>query len=323
MVGGGCFTDMWDGAGPAAGQNGTAPPNGTASHQSIGYPVTGPEEDYEEYKFKQRVLGIISKHPVEAPLFMCYCFHIVHEPLQVPQETCKYTRNLPLLAIRASDDNLLVVADDAFAEIKDDYVAMGLHHRRIYHAMVSYMDGAVGDIVDLLQSAERRMWNNTLVVFQTDNGGPSFAGGNCASTLLLRWLPDRFCVIPGLPTANNYPHKGTKSSNWEGGIRGNAFVSGGFLQTKAPARVGSKVNGITHICDWYATFAALAGVDPTDHKAAKAGLRPIDSLDLWPYLSGAVAESPRKEVFADPDALVVGDWKIVGANVSMQTVRAL
>ena len=217
MVGGGCFTDMWDGTGPAVGQNGTSPPNGSASHQSIGYPVTGPEEDYEEYKFKQRVLEIIGKHPVGAgntstPLFMCYCFHIVHEPLQVCETRPAFLRNVPPLnpviyqdrlgtTVRKAQHRAFVPTPQvpeetyaAFSEIQDDYLAMGLHHRRIYHAMVSYMDSAVGDVVDLLQSTERRMWNDTLVVFQTDNGGPSFAGG--------------------LPTANNFPHKGTKSSNW-------------------------------------------------------------------------------------------------------------
>ena len=102
----------------------------------------------------------------------------------------------------------------------------------------------------------------------------------------------------------------------EGGIRGNAFVSGGYLQTHAPARVGSKIDGMTHICDWYATFAHLAGADPKDHKAAKAFLPPIDSLNLWPYLSGAVAQSPRTEIFADPDTLIIGNWKLVGANVA-------
>merc|ERR1712127_935856 len=81
---------------------------------------------------------------------------------------------------------------------------------------------------------------------------------------------------------------------------------------QAPGRVGTKLEGYTHICDWYATFAALAGTDPTDHKAAAAGLPPIDSVNLWPYLSGAESESPRKEVFADPDVIIVGDWKVVG-----------
>ena len=45
--------------------------------------------------------------------------------------------------------------------------------------------------------------------------------------------------------------KGSKLSDWEGGIRGNAFVSGGFLQKHAhPSRIGSKLEGFTHICDW-------------------------------------------------------------------------
>lgn len=63
--------------------------------------------------------------------------------------------------------------------------------------------------------------------------------------------------------------------------------------------VGKKLDGFTHAADWYATFCSLAGVDPFDHRAALANLPPVDGLDLWPYLSGAVETSPRKEVFAD------------------------
>ena len=51
-----------------------------------------------------------------------------------------------------------------------------------------------------------------------------------------------------------------------------------------------------HMADWYSTFCGLAGVDPTDTVAAKHGLPPIDSTDMWPYLSGAVAASPRTEI---------------------------
>ena len=44
---------------------------------------------------------------------------------------------------------------------------------------------------------------------------------------------------------------------FEGGIRVNAFLSGGFL----PASVrGTKLEGMIHIVDWYATFCALAGI---------------------------------------------------------------
>jgi hypothetical protein len=101
----------------------------------------------------------------------------------------------------------------------------------------------------------------------------------------------------------------------------NAFVTGGLLP--APAR-GRKLSGLGAVWDWcvlyihtsmqhsssscpplsspppvpaftntgftcrYGTFAHLAGVDPTDHRAAAAGLPPVDSLNLWPYVSGQV-----------------------------------
>lgn len=53
------------------------------------------------------------------------------------------------------------------------------------------------------------MWDNLLFVFSTDNGGPIYYNGSAG--------------------ANNYPLRGGKMNNFEGGIRGNAFVSGGFL----------------------------------------------------------------------------------------------
>jgi arylsulfatase A-like enzyme len=148
---GGCFTDLWDTDRPAIGRNASVPsaklyprshqaPNGTGNSGAVGYSITGPEEHYEEHMFKSRVLSIIAAHDaVSQPLFMCYCFHTVHEPLQAPNQT--YAK---------------------FASIvTDDYVAMGLRHRTLYASMVNYMDGAVGDIVEQLHS--KAMWNHTLL----------------------------------------------------------------------------------------------------------------------------------------------------------------
>ena len=88
-----------------------------------------------------------------------------------------------------------------------------------------------------------------------------------------------------------------------------------------PSRRGKKLDGLVCVWDWYGcatsewaglrallrsrgarcrvrrTFATLAGVsDFTDKSAAAAGLPAVDSHALWPYLSGAVAHSPRTEV---------------------------
>jgi len=74
-------------------------------------------------------------------------------------------------------------------------------------------------------------------------------------------------------------------SNWEGGVQVNTWASGGFI----PAlQCQTKKTRLIAGWDWYATYCALAGVDPTDEKAAKANLPPIDSLNMWPYLSGQV-----------------------------------
>ena len=74
-----------------------------------------------------------------------------------------------------------------------------------------------------------------------------------------------------------------------------------------------------HVCDWYVTYCRLAGGSPafcsSDPLAAASNLPPIDSLDLWPLLSGATTQSPRTEVplelsGASP-ALIVGDYKLL------------
>ena len=73
--------------------------------------------------------------------------------------------------------------------------------------MGAYLDAAVGSLVAALQA--RAMWSSTLFVFHSDNGGEIMGSGICGG--------------------NNWPLTGGKFSNWEGGGRVNAFVSGGAL----------------------------------------------------------------------------------------------
>ena len=150
--------------------------------------------------------------------------------------------------------------------------------RQFYMAMVNYLDTLLGRVVAALKA--KGMWENLLLLSTADNGGPIYSNGTAG--------------------ANNWPLRGGKMSNWQGGINVNAFASGGLLPD---AVRGTKIDGFFHGCDAYATFAALAGVDPTDTKAAAAGLPPIDSLDMWPMISGANLTSPRTEIVAGSDAV--------------------
>jgi hypothetical protein len=70
----------------------------------------------------------------------------------------------------------------------------------------------------------------------------------------------------------------------------------------------------------YSTFCVLAGVGmPHDAWAAESSLPPIDSLNIWPLVSGAVAQSPREDILVNENLLVSGDWKYRLRDISIQT----
>ncbi len=195
--------------------------------------------------------------------------------------------------------------------MKDDYE----DHRRIYAAMIHFLDDVIGNITTALKS--NGMWNNTIWIGWSDNGTvltmtPS-AHTNFNNLLIDLGGPT---FTGSSHTANNFPHRGSKGDNFEGGVRVNAYVGGGWFNQKAPQRAGSTLSGIAHITDLYATFAGIAGVDCTDKRAAAAGLPPVDAVDMIPYWLGKVDTSPRKEVHHDPWALTRGDLKILTGDVA-------
>jgi arylsulfatase I/J len=206
-------------------------------------------------------------------------------------------------------------------EYQDRFKFIEFDHRRVYHAMVSFLDDQLGNITNAMKNLG--MWDNTLMILTSDNGGyVKSPGGNC-NTTDASWpgsgentdVGHGTACANGEAGANNYPLRGGKYSNFEGGIRVNAFASGGYLPEKVR---GSKLDGIIHIADWYRTLTqGIAGVDPTDHWAAESGLPPIDSLDVWPMLSGQNLTSPREHFLVTKDMIVIGEWKYATGGTNM------
>jgi len=164
--------------------------------------------------------------------------------------------------------------------------------RQNYQAMTAMADEVIGNVTDALRA--KGMWPRLLVLMSSDNGGPSGTDAD---------------------SANNFPLRGGKYSDFEGGVRVAAFVSGGFVPV---ARRGAAADGYIHLCDWYATLSRLAGVDPTDDATDSLGhpLPPIDSLDVWPYLAGDTNASPRTEIplTVGPHQPACGGGLIVGRH---------
>lgn len=243
---------------------------------------------YEEDIFRLRMLSILNQHDQAQPLFLNYDSKVAHYPLQAPLE---YQRR--------------------FESIKDD-------NRRVYHAMVAYLDDQLAILTETMR--ELGMWENTLMIFTSDNGGyVKSPRGECVSSTV---LPESQSTDHGHGTtcfngeagANNWPLRGGKYSMFEGGIRATAFVSGGFVPH---VMRGTALDGIIHIADWYSTLCGIAGIDPTDHWAASSGLPSIDSLNMWPMLSGKKLTSPRTSFLVTKDLLIKHEWKFVRGNTIM------
>jgi len=161
--------------------------------------------------------------------------------------------------------------------------------RRAYAAMISAMDAQIGRVVATLEAKGLR--DNTLVVFQSDNGGPRDARFTGEIDMSGRKIP-----------ADNGPWRDGKGSLYEGGVRVVALANW-------PGRIppGTVVDTPLHAVDLMPTFARLAG-------ASLAGTQPLDGLDQWAALAEG-RPSARSEVVIDVEpfraALRDDNWKLV------------
>ena len=186
---------------------------------------------YSTFLFAQQAEKIITNHNHSKPLFLFLAFQAVHNPLQVPEQYSQQYKHIKNPA------------------------------RRIYSGMTSCMDEGIGNVSKALQ--KYGLWEDTVLIFSTDNGGEIHAGGN------------------------NWPLRGWKESLWEGGMKGVGFVSSPLL--KSPSSINY---GLMHVTDWLPTLVNLAG-GTTDGLA-------LDGFDMWKAISSGQA-SPRTEILHNID----------------------
>lgn len=201
----------------------------------------------------------------DAPLYLNYNMHLPHLPAQITEAyKAKYSQRAPQSEWLAG---MISYIDDTVHEIVTALKTTPDHYAAAL-ALAVDADAGAGAGVETQQAPT--MWDNTFLVFFSDNGGAIRNG-----------------------VANNYPLRGSKWSMWDGGIRVSAFVAGGIIP--AAAR-GGKHTGLSHVADWYGTFCELAGVEQHDPVAEQLGLPQPDSLDLWPSIALVRAEAPGGNV---------------------------
>lgn len=204
------------------------------------------DEGYSTELIGKEAARIIRERDKSKPLFLYVPFNGVHSPFQVP---------------------------DRYLSLYPQFRG----NRKIYAAMISALDDAVGEIVKAAN--ESGLDDNTLIVFSSDNGGPN----------------------PG-KLSDNGKLRGGKGGLHEGGVRVVAFANW-------PGRIkaGTAIRQPIHISDWYPTLVNLAG-------AETAQKLPVDGKDISGILTGSDTIPDREIIIntaPDGGAIRIGDWKLV------------
>lgn len=198
-------------------------------------PVKDQLNVYSTQMFTNRAIDLIQNHDKSKPMFLYLAYQAVHSPLEVPE---RYTW---------------------------DYYFINNKARKTYAGMVACMDEGVANVTQALKASG--MWDNTVFIFSTDNGGEVLAGGN------------------------NWPLRGWKHSLWEGGMRGVGFVHSPLLNSS-----GTVSKELMHVSDWHPTMLSIAGVSINGTNP------PLDGVSQWDTIRMGQA-SPRTEILHNIDPL--------------------
>ncbi len=231
--------------------------NGVRDWYRNNEPLT--EAGYSTTLIGDEAVRVIRAHDPGSPLYLYLTFNAPHSPYQAPAEYV-----------------------ERYQHIEDPT-------RRTYAGMVTALDDQIGRVVEALEAKQMR--GNTLIFFQSDNGGTRnamFAGEVDVSKM----------KIP----CDNGPYREGKGALYEGGT-----LVASMANWPGHIKPGSIVPGMIHVVDMYPTLARLAG-------ASTAKCKPLDGLDVWPVISEG-RPSPRTEVVYNLEpfraGIRQGDWKLV------------
>ena len=156
------------------------------------------------------------------------------------------------------------------------------HLMAIYAAMIDCIDQSVGRMIAGLK--ERGMYENTLIVFMSDNGGNAEGGPNGISRDESLGGPNS-TVFLGMPwaTLNNTPFRRYKHFTHEGGIS-SPLIAHWPLGIPA-SRNGQLEKQPAHLIDIMATAVEVSGaLYPAEHNGNR--ILPMEGISLKPAFDG-------------------------------------
>lgn len=204
------------------------------------------EKRYLTDAIKEEAISYMAIHKRE-PFFLYVAFNAVHVPFQAP----RYYYEL-------------------YDYVKDE-------NKRVYYAMVTALDDAIGEMMDKLKALG--LEDNTIIYLISDNGGAAYT-----------------------KATDNFPYKGGKLTMFEGGVNVPFFMK---WTGQLPA--GKVYDKPVSSMDIFMTSIGLAQCQLPDDRV-------YDGVDLMPYLQGSIEGAPHTNFYWKADyihAMRMGEWKFL------------
>lgn len=227
---------------------------------------------YSHFLIMEKGLDFIRKHS-DRPFFAYFAITPPHADLDYP-DLSRYEN---------------AFTETPYINNKEKGFKTQMKPKAAYASMVSEIDKNVGQIIELLK--ERGVWENTILVFSSDNGVHNVGGHN----------PDFF--------DSNGPFRGHKRDLYEGGVRTPFIVNW-------PDMIKEKrtTDHITTFWDFLPTVADIVGVKQVKN---------MDGISYLPLLTGKGKEPENHEYIyyefyeqGGKQSILKDGWKLVRLNLS-------
>ena len=288
----------------------------------MGY--TSPDKKfYHTDAFTSYAIDRLDEYRNEDKPFVLYLpYTAPHYPLHAwPEDIAKYRgkykigwdeirkqrfKRMNEMGIIGPDHKLTPRASKAWDDLSDEQQDAEDLKMAVYAAMIDRVDQNLGRLFAKVK--ELGEWDNTLIMFLTDNGACS-EQPNTTPDIPPGPVESYRTVSVGWANASNTPYRKFKSTDYEGGIR-TPFIAHwpGVIKPGMTNQVG-------HIIDISATFRDITGAKYPKKIQGKKTKPPVGK-SLLPIFKGD-ERKPHKEIFwrfNRANAVRQGDLKVVRAG---------
>ena len=275
---------------------------------------TYPEGFYYTTEITNHAVNYIEQHDTSKPMFLYVAHFAPHRPWQAPKERIEKCRKRyevgydilrerrllkqQQLGIISKELNLPVHQtefknnrmnwEEQTPEMREKWIT----NMATYAAMIEMVDDGVGEIVEAVK--KKGMYENTVFIFLSDNGGTKEGG------IVSQYVAD----------LSNTPYRNYKASCYMGGTSSPLII---HYPKEFADYAGELKHTPAHIMDILPTCIDLAGVNYPSHFRDKA-ISPCEGSSLVPVLTNR--KMKKRDLFFEHNscAVISDGWKLVRPN---------